>query len=186
MQNVRQLVAKWESSALLKNEVDYLIEGNRQLLLQEAGIVSPIGASQALAIKAGLAIPWTKLRCLRRWCIHVCSWITRRLLVHRVGFRGTPCMAMCGKIFCLLHMYVFIMHDFSSKSRVHSWGRGPPGSLLEIIRMDPSHELTPAAWIQHWTYMCCTLELHQFLGGWRPPEFPLHVKRKWEILPGAH
>ena len=48
-----------------KNEVDYLTEAARQLLLQEAGIVSPIGASQALAMKAGLAIPWTKLRCLR-------------------------------------------------------------------------------------------------------------------------
>lgn len=66
MQSIRQLVAKGESSALLKNEVDYLTEADRQLLLQEAGIVSPIGASQALAIKAGLAIPWTKLRCLRR------------------------------------------------------------------------------------------------------------------------
>ena len=67
MQNIRQPVAKNESSALLKkNEVDYLTEADRQLLLQEAGIMSPIGASQALAIKAGVAILWTKLRCLRR------------------------------------------------------------------------------------------------------------------------
>ena len=66
MQSIRQLVAKGESSALLKNEVDYLTEADRQLLLQEAGIMSSIRASQALAIKAGLEIPWTKLRCLRR------------------------------------------------------------------------------------------------------------------------
>ena len=51
---------KEESSALLKMK-DYLTEAARQLLLQEAGIVSLIGASHVLAIKEGLAIPWTKL-----------------------------------------------------------------------------------------------------------------------------
>ena len=58
MQIIQQLVAKEESSALLKM-VDYFTEAAWQLLMQEAGILSPIGASHVLAIKAGLAIPWT-------------------------------------------------------------------------------------------------------------------------------
>ena len=63
------------------------------IIAGKAGIVSPIGASQALLIKAA-TIPWTKLRCFRRWCIHACSWITRRL-VHRVGFRGSHIVWQC-------------------------------------------------------------------------------------------
>ncbi|KAL5517069.1 hypothetical protein EMCRGX_G002537 [Ephydatia muelleri] len=38
---------------------------DRQILLQEAGIVSAIGLGEALAIKAGLEMPWSKLRVLR-------------------------------------------------------------------------------------------------------------------------
>ena len=38
----------------------------RQKLLVEAGIKAEIGASQSLAIKADLAIPWYQLRVLRK------------------------------------------------------------------------------------------------------------------------
>ena len=50
-----------ESSALLRRELDYLSTSDRQILLQEAGIVSAIGAGEVLAIKAGLGMPWSKL-----------------------------------------------------------------------------------------------------------------------------
>eukprot|EP00731_Ephydatia_muelleri_P017323 Em0010g421a len=43
------------------------IRAERQTLLQEAGLVSTVGAGEAVAIKAGLGLPWAKLRVLRRW-----------------------------------------------------------------------------------------------------------------------
>ena len=55
-----------ESSTFLRRELDYLSTSDRQILLQEAGIVSAIGPGEALAIKAGLGMPWSKLRVLRR------------------------------------------------------------------------------------------------------------------------
>ena len=66
MQNIREVVSQEESSALLRSELDYLSTSDRQILLQEAGIVSAIGPGEALAIKAGLGMPWSKLRVLRR------------------------------------------------------------------------------------------------------------------------
>ncbi|KAL5463613.1 hypothetical protein EMCRGX_G032527 [Ephydatia muelleri] len=56
-----------ESSALLRRELDYLDEAEKQKLLQQAGIVCKIGPQDALAIKADLGVPWAKLRYLRRW-----------------------------------------------------------------------------------------------------------------------
>lgn len=66
MQAIREMVSQEESSALLRRELDYLDTSDRQILLQEAGIVSTIGPGEALAIKAGLGMPWSKLRVLRR------------------------------------------------------------------------------------------------------------------------
>ena len=66
MSNVRQIVAKGETSVLLRNELDYLDNAERKLLLQQAGIISHIEALQALSIKAGLGMPCTKMACLRR------------------------------------------------------------------------------------------------------------------------
>eukprot|EP00731_Ephydatia_muelleri_P009881 Em0005g467a len=65
MQNIREVVSQEESSALLRRELDYLSTSDRQILLQEAGVVSAIGPGEALAIKAGLGMPWSKLRVLR-------------------------------------------------------------------------------------------------------------------------
>ena len=66
LQSVRELVSKGGSSVLLRNEVEYLNDAERMTLLQQVGVVAQISARQALAIKAGLGIPWTKLRILRR------------------------------------------------------------------------------------------------------------------------
>ena len=41
----------------------------RQKLLSEAGGGVEMSASQALAVKADLAIPWCCLRVLRRWLV---------------------------------------------------------------------------------------------------------------------
>ncbi|KAL5470661.1 hypothetical protein EMCRGX_G028663 [Ephydatia muelleri] len=51
MSNVRQIMAKGETSVLLRNELDYLDSAERELLLKQAGIISHIGATQALALK---------------------------------------------------------------------------------------------------------------------------------------
>ena len=61
MSNVRQIMAKGETSVLLRNELDYLDSAEREMLLKQAGIISHIGATQALALKAGIGMPWTAL-----------------------------------------------------------------------------------------------------------------------------
>ena len=73
MQTVREVVSQGESSALLRRELHYLSDTDRQALLNEASVVSRIGAPQeALAIKAGMGMPWAKLRLLRR-CSGLCA-----------------------------------------------------------------------------------------------------------------
>ena len=66
MQNIREVVSQEESSALLQRVLDYLSTSDRQILWQEAGNISAIGLGEALAIKAGLGMPWSKLRVVRR------------------------------------------------------------------------------------------------------------------------
>ena len=46
MSNVKQIMAKGETSVLLRNELDYLDSAERELLLKQAGIISHIGATQ--------------------------------------------------------------------------------------------------------------------------------------------
>ncbi|KAL5463678.1 hypothetical protein EMCRGX_G032597 [Ephydatia muelleri] len=69
MQKIRGIVSGGEASALIQKEVLILSDEERRSLLDKAGISSSIelGAAEVLAIKAGLAIPWNKLRLLRRW-----------------------------------------------------------------------------------------------------------------------
>ncbi len=50
----------------LQLEVRALPKDQRQKLLTDAGVGVAIDATQALAIKADLAIPWYRLRVLRR------------------------------------------------------------------------------------------------------------------------
>ena len=51
---------------LVGEEVKALGREERQKLLRDAGITLEIPAEQGLAMKADLAIPWSKLREIRR------------------------------------------------------------------------------------------------------------------------
>ena len=66
---MRSIVSGGEPSALIQNEVLVLNDEEKRVLLQKTGISSTIavGAADVLAIKAGLVIPWNKLRLLRRY-----------------------------------------------------------------------------------------------------------------------
>ena len=64
---VRHIVSRGEPSALMENEVLTLSDEEQKSLLQKASISNiAIGSAEVLAIKAGLAIPWNRMR-LRRW-----------------------------------------------------------------------------------------------------------------------
>eukprot|EP00731_Ephydatia_muelleri_P018287 Em0011g327a len=68
LQDIRRIVSGGEPSALLQSEVLSLSDEERKSLLKEAGISDEIkiGPAEVLAIKVGLAIPWNKIRLLRR------------------------------------------------------------------------------------------------------------------------
>ncbi|KAL5516703.1 hypothetical protein EMCRGX_G002107 [Ephydatia muelleri] len=67
MQTARSIVSGGEPSDLMEKEVLTLSDEERKSLLQKAGITNvAIDSAQVLAIKAGLAIPWNKMRLLRR------------------------------------------------------------------------------------------------------------------------
>ena len=67
MQTARSIVSGREPSDLMEKEVLTLSDEERKSLLQKAGITNvAIDSAQVLAIKAGLAIPWNKMRLLRR------------------------------------------------------------------------------------------------------------------------
>ena len=68
MSHVRDIVSGGEASTLLENEIKWMSDDEKHHLLVESGIAMDIkvSAEQGLAIKAGLAIPWHKLRHLRR------------------------------------------------------------------------------------------------------------------------
>ena len=68
MSHVRDIVSGGGASTLLETEIKWLSDNKRQHMLVESGIAMDIkvSADQGLAIKAGLAIPWHKLRHLRR------------------------------------------------------------------------------------------------------------------------
>ena len=55
-----------DSRKQLQAEVRALPKEERQKLLSEAGVGVEMNATQALAIKADLAIPWYRIRVLRR------------------------------------------------------------------------------------------------------------------------
>ena len=55
-----------EAGVMMKMEVMALTREDRQKLLTQAGIGIHIDATQALAIKSGLSLPWYRIRILRR------------------------------------------------------------------------------------------------------------------------
>ena len=65
MQTVRSIISGGKPSVLMENEV--LTLSDEESLLQKAGISNTaIGSAEVLAIKAGMAIPWNRMRLLRR------------------------------------------------------------------------------------------------------------------------
>ena len=58
MLNIREVVSQEESSALLRRELDYLSTSDRQILLQEAGIVSAIGPGGSIGY---ISWPWNAM-----------------------------------------------------------------------------------------------------------------------------
>eukprot|EP00731_Ephydatia_muelleri_P000748 Em0001g748a len=69
LHTIRRVVSGGQPSVLIQNEVLSLGDEQRRALLKEAGISDEIkiGPAEVLAIKVGLAIPWNKIRILRRW-----------------------------------------------------------------------------------------------------------------------
>ena len=63
---VRNIASGGESSAQLKAEIRSLTTDEREELLQQAQLPVVIPTDHALAMKADLALPWNKLRIIRR------------------------------------------------------------------------------------------------------------------------
>ena len=64
---VRTIASGGESSAQLKAEIRFLTTEQREELLQQAQLPVVIPTDHALAMKADLALPWNKLRVIRRY-----------------------------------------------------------------------------------------------------------------------
>ena len=68
-----------DNKAQLQAEVKMLTSEERQDLLTSVGITVDIPPEQGLAIKADLAIPWNKLRIIRRYMhhniTHTCTYL---------------------------------------------------------------------------------------------------------------
>ena len=56
-----------DSRAQLQAEVKILPDGEKKQLLASAGITLDIPPEKSLAMKADLALPWNKLRTVRRY-----------------------------------------------------------------------------------------------------------------------
>jgi len=70
MSTVRAVVSGGSSSVLLQEEVHALNKEERQKLLTDGGFGIEIPAEKGLAMKADLAIPWNKLRIIRRYDLY--------------------------------------------------------------------------------------------------------------------
>ena len=66
MGQFRNTVSGGEGEHLLEREVSTLGVESRKQLLEKAGITLTIPQEQGLAMKADLALPWNKMRELRR------------------------------------------------------------------------------------------------------------------------
>ncbi len=66
LESVRTIISGSDSSAQLAAEVKVLSQSQREDLLQQVQLPLVIPADHSLAMKADLAIPWAKLRILRR------------------------------------------------------------------------------------------------------------------------
>lgn len=57
-------------SVQLGNEVKRMTKEERDSLLKNAGLLQTVSSTDVLKLKAGLGLPWLKLRWLRR-CVHM-------------------------------------------------------------------------------------------------------------------
>ena len=66
LETIREVTSGGDSTSQLAAEVNHLSKVQREELLQQVQLPLVIPADHALAMKADLSIPWTKLRVLRR------------------------------------------------------------------------------------------------------------------------
>ena len=64
----RSLVSGGDTCVQMGAEIKYLSQEHREKILLRAQLPLKIPSDHALAMKAGLAIPWNKLRELKRYC----------------------------------------------------------------------------------------------------------------------
>ena len=64
--NARTILSAESSSLILETELKALSHMEKQQLLLSAGITKEMKPEEGLALKAGLGLPWNKLRSLRR------------------------------------------------------------------------------------------------------------------------
>ena len=69
VKQVRRIIGGKDSSLILHRELQSLSRDERSKLLLDAGLTIDIPPEQGLAMKADLAIPWNKLRVIRRLII---------------------------------------------------------------------------------------------------------------------
>ena len=67
LQCIRTTISKDSSISQLQDELKTLTREERQEILKSAGVTIDIPPEQGLAMKADLAIPWNKLRIIRRY-----------------------------------------------------------------------------------------------------------------------
>ena len=80
---VRNIASGGESSAQLKAEIRSLTTEQREELLQRAQLPVVIPTDHALAVKADLALPWNKLRVIRRYYTFPHGRLNKKINVHK-------------------------------------------------------------------------------------------------------
>ena len=66
LSQIREVISGGESHLQLQDEIHVLPKEERQRILREGGFYLEIPPEQGLAMKAHLALPWHKLRQVRR------------------------------------------------------------------------------------------------------------------------
>jgi len=66
LHQLRDTISGGDSSSQMQEEIHSLSKGERQKILKEANLTIDIPPEHGVAMKADLALPWNKLRILRR------------------------------------------------------------------------------------------------------------------------
>ena len=85
------------SIVLLETEVRSLPQEERDGILKTAGITAGMTPEQGLALKAGLGLPWNKLRLLRQYVIALYVYV---------------CVCVCVCVCACVHVYMMNCGDF--------------------------------------------------------------------------